>query len=632
MELNRSLSKYSDVCILTEKHLNTQSLYEEAKIWRLLDHPNILPFLGISLDLGLSPALISPYCESGPIMKYLQSNTTDPKEKLQMTIGVANGLAYLHSHGIVHGSLCTKKVLVDADGSPVICGYGTSKTLGQPANSTSLFSTPIRFTSPERLSANDNSPQTAAGDVYAFSMVTLEILSGLQPYHHLASEHAVFIHVLRGERPIRAHLDPETITNRIWQLLTSLWNEHSYLTPEMSDITQDLIDIRDSEHDLGEDYRPSLPESTGPSSLDEIEKNSSSGEETWFGDSSLTDIHGHGLEGRVTQDDQYPFAGGGNSNIYRGKLARSDGRKIRVAIKMIRVSDDGSGHLDELLRRLRREIDVWKRLRHKNILPFIGVCSNIAPLPVLISPFYKFGHVGTFLKKHPTVDRNDLVCGVASGLQFLHETDVVHGDLKVHNVLVDKRGTPCICDFGISKLIDRRGFTTSSVGTAPYMAPELFFIVDADSWEETSPYTTKSSDVYSFGLLVLEILTAEPPKGRPSKPIVTAKLLATLQPKRSDYDVEKVSNEMWTVLDRCWAFDPQLRPTVTEVVSFLRFQSWASEGTSGSQSPDQMMSGEEVSSPSDSLSFTPTTRILQKKKKTSCATRRASTCRRFQIG
>jgi hypothetical protein len=59
-------------------------LYEEARIWKSLEHPNILPFLGIALDLGLSPALVSPLCTAGPIMKYIQQNIKDPKEKQQM--------------------------------------------------------------------------------------------------------------------------------------------------------------------------------------------------------------------------------------------------------------------------------------------------------------------------------------------------------------------------------------------------------------------------------------------------------------------------------------------------------------------------------------------------------------------
>ena len=73
------------------------------------------------------------------------------------------------------------------------------------------------------------------------------------------------------------------------------------------------------------------------------------------------------------------------------------------------------------------------------------------------------------------------------------------------NVLIDKQGNPCISDFGISKVLGHRGFTTASVGTAPYMAPELFVVVDAIDQLPFSPKTTKETDVYSFGLLVLEV-------------------------------------------------------------------------------------------------------------------------------
>ncbi|KAF7368574.1 putative TKL/TKL-ccin protein kinase [Mycena venus] len=541
------------------------SLYEEARSWKHLHHPNILPFLGISLDIGLSPALISPLCVFGPIMKYLQHTVKEPNERLQMTIAVADGLAYLHSQDIVHGNLCTKKVLIDGNGSPVICGHGVFKALRPSANTTSLLP-PIRFAAPECFSveASTSSARTTSRDVYSFSMVTLEILSGLEPYHHLPTEHAILLHILRGDRPIRTHLDQRAVTNRIWRLLNSLWSQNPSSRPNMADVVSSLNQIRDNESNTDEDPDPDLVQPEAPSPRHDNEDKASSGEETAFEDPSLPDIVGRDLTGRITQDDQYPFAGGGNSNVYRGKLSRSDGRRIRVAIKMIRVSDDGSGQLEDILRRLRREVDVWARLKHKNILPFFGVCDDLAPTPVLISPFYKFGHIGAYLRKYPETKREALVCGVASGLDFLHANNVVHGDLKVQNVLIDKRGAPCICDFGISKITNRRGFTTSSVGTAPYMAPELFFVVDAVG-QEQSPSTTKSSDVYSFALLVLEILTSEPPKGRPSKAIVTAKILAQLQPKREDYDVRTVKAETWVMLDQCWNFKPQLRPPISQV-------------------------------------------------------------------
>ncbi|KAJ7795869.1 hypothetical protein B0H14DRAFT_2272530, partial [Mycena olivaceomarginata] len=55
-----------------------------------------------------------------------------------------------------------------------------------------------------------------------------------------------------------------------------------------------------------------------------------------------------------------------------------------------------------------REVDVWSRLKHRNILPFIGVC-NIASLPVLMSPFYTFGQVAKYIGNHPDVNREELV-------------------------------------------------------------------------------------------------------------------------------------------------------------------------------------------------------------------------------
>ncbi|KAJ7322006.1 kinase-like domain-containing protein [Mycena albidolilacea] len=505
-------------------------------------------------------------------MKYLKVCPKDPTERLQMVIGVAEGLEYLHSQGIVHGNLCTKKILVNQKGLPVICGYGMFNVLGPTVNSTALFSSPIRFAAPEYFSdeTGASSVRTTAGDVYAFSMVTLEILSEQEPFHHLPTEHAVFKQILQGGRPVRTHLDYQVVTMRIWTVLTSLWDQELSSRPAIGDVVATLIKLRDDGSSMDGNCEPPLPETT---LHNDNEDKLSSGEETSFEETSLLGFHGRDLEGRVKQDDPYPFAGGGNANIYRGKLTRSDGRKIRVAIKMIRMSDDGSGQQEEMLRRLKREADIWSRLKHKNILTFIGVCEDLAPLPVLISPFYKFGHVGKYISKHPKVNREALVLGVASGLQFLHNNSVVHGDLKVPNVLVDKHGVPCICDFGISKIVSRRGFTTSNVGTAPYMAPELFFVVDAAGTSSTdtssSPSTTTRSDVYSFALLVLEILTAEPPKRRPSRPIITVRILADLGPKQADYDAEKVPHRTWCVLDQCWSFEPMLRPGISELLSDL---------------------------------------------------------------
>ncbi|KAK6978024.1 glycoside hydrolase family 76 protein [Favolaschia claudopus] len=548
-------------------------LYSEALIWRRLHHPNVLPFLGISLDLGPSPALISPLCTSGSVMKYLKENTKDTRDKFQLTIDVANGLQYLHSEDIVHGNLCTKKILVNQEGSPMICGYGMSKTLGTTSDTTSLLSTSVRFTPPECFLGDDGAHhiRTQSTDVYAYSMVVLEILSGLEPYHHLPTEHAVVAYIVRGGQPIRSHLDRKAVNDSVWQLLTSIWTAKPHTRPNILEIIRRLLKISQQHNLTTEDGGPLDDAHTAIPRPDEEDDKGSSGEEIFFGHHTLPDVPGRDLKGRIIQDDQYPFAGGGNSNVYRGKLTRSDGRKIRVAIKMFRVSDDGSGQLEEIIRRLKREVDVWSKLKHRNILPFIGVCDDLAPTPVLISPFYKYGHVGTYLKKHPHINRIDIVHGIACGLQFLHVNEVVHGDLKLQNVLVDKRGTPCICDFGISKIINHHGFTTASVGTAPYMAPELFLVIGRDGAEAKVPTITKQTDMYSFGLLVLEIMTSQPLKGRPSRPVITLNMLENLRPKRIHYDIETITDKIWSILEQCWHPEANDRPSISQILNSALF-------------------------------------------------------------
>jgi hypothetical protein len=66
-----------------------------------------------------------------------------------------------------------------------------------------------------------------------------------------------------------------------------------------------------------------------------------------------------------------------------------------------------------------------------------------------------------------------------------------------------------------------------------------------------------------------QMLTGETPKGRPSKAFVTAKIYAELRPKRTDYDIRAVKTETWFLLDQCWNFEPQLRPSISQALREL---------------------------------------------------------------
>ncbi|KAJ7585972.1 kinase-like domain-containing protein [Mycena floridula] len=558
-----------------------RSLYQAANDWTTLNHENVLAFWGIALDLGPSPALISPLCPTGPVMKYLQRNTITFGEKLEIIRGVVKGMSYLHAAGIVHGNLSTSKILIDNSGVPVIASYGMFTVLGEPGQTTGMLSSVVRFTAPECYAVNDE-PSTGRhtpGDVYSLSMVILEICTGFVPYHDRSSDHAVLFDIVRGARPKLSSFDNVVLPTGLRILMQRMWTQIPSTRPDIEVVLQSFLTLEGTglESHLSVDQNIELYETEnethGENDKDEKES-SSSGEEASFAElSKMNNINVVDLSRRVRRDGDFPFAGGGNSNVYRGKMLKSNGKKIRVAIKMIRLSDDGSGTLKEIIRKLKREASIWSQLNHPNLLPFIGICHDIAPWPVLVSPFYKHGHILKYLLNYRNADRMQMIVSIALGLEYLHSKDIVHGDLKAQNILVDKQGNPTICDFGISKVIGSKGFTTASVGTAPYMAPELFFVLESTKPQRmVSPKTTKHSDVYSFGLLVLEILTGEAPKSRPGRPIISSQEYFGLFPERSDYPSNIISYQLWdSCLIHCWKFDPEKRPSIQKIIAGNHF-------------------------------------------------------------
>ncbi|KAJ2932169.1 hypothetical protein H1R20_g4931, partial [Candolleomyces eurysporus] len=183
------------------------------------------------------------------------------------------------------------------------------------------------------------------------------------------------------------------------------------------------------------------------------------------------------LTGQVKKLEPRSIASGGFSDVYIGEWDNPAGSKLKVAIKVLRVSriNGEAERLNKLDSRLRRESKLWHQLDHPNILPFHGLVSSpwCGLVPALISPYCGRGSVLDFIKKDPSVERLPIIIGVAKGLQYLHSRDVVHGDLKAQNVLMSDSGTPLLSDFGRSKFIARRGYTTEFTGTSRYLAPEI---------------------------------------------------------------------------------------------------------------------------------------------------------------
>ncbi|KAJ1691660.1 hypothetical protein LUZ63_015815 [Rhynchospora breviuscula] len=187
---------------------------------------------------------------------------------------------------------------------------------------------------------------------------------------------------------------------------------------------------------------------------------------------------------------------GGFGEVYKGRI---DGEI--VAIKLL------YGSSVKLLEDIGKEVSLLSSLNNNNLVKLLGFCSE-AGRYLLVYEYISNGDLRGCLvddKKRETLNwdkRFKIIEGIAGGLSYLHHNSknvVIHRDLKPENILLDKQYTPKIADFGLSRVFDSgktHKSTRKIAGTLGYFAPELWF-----QWQ----YST-SSDVYSYGLLVLEIL------------------------------------------------------------------------------------------------------------------------------
>ncbi|VAH29339.1 unnamed protein product [Triticum turgidum subsp. durum] len=195
---------------------------------------------------------------------------------------------------------------------------------------------------------------------------------------------------------------------------------------------------------------------------------------------------------------------GGFGAVYKGELP--DGQEIAVK-RLSRNSGQGIGEL-------KNELVLVAKLQHKNLVRLVGVCLQEHE-KLLVYEYMPNRSIDTILfdpERRKELDwgkRLKIINGIARGLQYLHEDSqlrIIHRDLKASNVLLDSDYTPKISDFGLARLFgadQSREVTNRVVGTYGYMAPE---------YAMRGHYSIKS-DVFSFGILMLEFVTGRRSSG-----------------------------------------------------------------------------------------------------------------------
>jgi hypothetical protein len=268
---------------------------------------------------------------------------------------------------------------------------------------------------------------------------------------------------------------------------------------------------------------------------------------------------------------------GGFGTVYKAVLP-GDGKV--VAIKKL-------GHArSQGMREFLAEMETLGKVKHHNLVPLLGYCS-FGEEKLLIYEYQVKGSLDLWLRNRADAievldwpKRFKIAMGSARGLCFLHHgfiPHIIHRDMKASNILLDAEFEPRVADFGLARLISayETHVSTDIAGTFGYIPPEY-----GQTWRSTT-----RGDVYSYGVILLELLTGKEPTGSDFKDcdVEVDNLVGwvrhrILKGEALEVLDAEVANGPWRldmlkvlhIANLCTTEDPARRPNMQQVVKFLK--------------------------------------------------------------
>ncbi|PWA59892.1 serine/threonine/dual specificity protein kinase, catalytic domain-containing protein [Artemisia annua] len=237
-----------------------------------------------------------------------------------------------------------------------------------------------------------------------------------------------------------------------------------------------------------------------------------------------------------------------------GEVFRGTWNGIEVAIKVLLEQEVTAENIEDFC----NEISILSRLRHPNVILFLGACT-VPPHFSLITEYMDMGslyyliHMSGLKNRISWRRRLKMLCDICRGLMCMHRMKIVHRDLKSANCLVNKHWIVKICDFGLSRVLTAEHMRDcTSAGTPEWMAPELI---------RNQPFTEKC-DIFSLGVIIWELCTLR----RPWEGVPSAQVVRAVGNDGTRLDIPE--GPLGNLIADCWA-EPDQRPNCEEILSRL---------------------------------------------------------------
>ncbi|XP_060648128.1 dual specificity protein kinase pyk3-like isoform X2 [Drosophila nasuta] len=473
-------------------------------------HANIVALNGIYRKESIG--LIFEYSGCGSLYDYLHKKVAEVAfiEKLDWMLQCANGMEYLHIRKIIHRDLKTQNLLLFDDFRILkICDFNTAK---QFVTSNTEIDGTVCYMAPEVCGANGQFTEKC--DVFSFGVIFWEVLSEKKPFDIYRDLHPLAVQkkIINGARPNISDMKIYHDCDLITPIIEMCWDGDSKNRPTMKRVLSFL----------GIDLRLYIP-----INYDDIEK-----KENFV-------IGRYGL---------------GCKAYWRTGFLNQ-----KVDVKIIRSNSQKEINI-------LREIYKLKALAHQNIVTLYGASRNSEAQVYMVFEYAKCGLLNNFLHlakvKFPLHCKMKWTEHCLQGLDYLHNKNIVHGDLTTNNLfLFDDCRKLKIFLFGqVNEITNNPTDKTQFTESFYYMAPEVLC-------GETT--FTKESDVYSFGIIMWEILTEVNPvaKFNDNQPSTIHEIIDDTQSnENSDYS-NRHFTKVKSTIKRCCSKSPKDRPLIKNLCS-----------------------------------------------------------------
>ncbi|KAJ1305882.1 hypothetical protein OPQ81_010603 [Rhizoctonia solani] len=553
-----------------------------------LDHENIVDLIGLDRSYGRYPGIVLEYCPYGDLTHYKRLIVPYEKDNRRYLKEISQGLEYLHSFPstLAHGDLTPDNILVDGQGTLKLNIMSFARLAAcLPANTQVAarpdFSISARYVSPELLM--DGATPTPESDMWSFGCVAFWIYTDLPPYPKLKKEHDIVRAIEDGVVPndmdsirdiekLGSHLktgaDSPWITDGTLSHILRCWDPQVKARPTANELLKHLSRLPNT-NVVRWNPPSNVPDLTGAIQT--------SGGRNILGWSAGTwrRMYTRRSQGKTPDTIKLWW--------WRGIHARGFFRRnVDVIIKTVK-SDKGEFE-DPAQQVYRHEVILLSQMKHTNIISVVGFSTDPTypgthlKVPALITEYCSNGRLREYCPANQgtmnEADRINLIRGITKAVKYIHndipQGSIVHGNLSMDSVVVDKDGVPKLTNFEFSCQYQH----TDNPLRAPVLhapplashptrwdAPELF----QDMSDSRAPFPTRYTDLWSLGSLIMFVFSCKVPYAESELPGAIARLMNDEKPYAQS-DCPRKIRELTSSL---WEKVPYQRSPAAEILEML---------------------------------------------------------------